>query len=158
MQKLKKLWSDPVIASVLASAIFSGVSWAYDSISMGRMIGIYEYMAKSVNVPVVFLMVPWVFVIVFLFFKVKNNLAWKTKITNEGDILVVLNEWWPKAKGFQSDVTIDFEQVERECNIQQQLVKKYIDQVAQQQGFSRKIQGEKFSTFTYSRPSSSFTF
>jgi predicted nucleotide-binding protein len=75
----------------------------------------------------------------------------------EGDILALLDSWWPKAQeSFPEDVTVKFNEVDTLLSLPSGSTKKYIHQIARRKNFKLVSSGNLVATFEYDVTSDDF--
>ncbi|WP_291321413.1 nucleotide-binding protein, partial [Desulfonatronospira sp.] len=75
----------------------------------------------------------------------------------EGDILALLDSWWPKSKELvPEDVTVKFNEVDKLLSLPSGSTKKYIYQVAKRKNFKPVSSGHLLATFEYDITSDDF--
>lgn len=149
MLKISKIWNDPVVASVVATSIISGATWIYEVISSNSFVGLKKFFTRTVDFPFILILIPWTLISFFLAVLTINKIRDKKPIEEEGDVVAILNSWWPKSEGFPPDVSVNFKELEASHNVKSGLVKKHIDQVAKYQGFHKVAGGENYSIYSY---------
>lgn len=79
----------------------------------------------------------------------KNN-RYRYSDLNEGDILALLDVWWPKSKdAVPEDVNVNFNEVDELLSLRPGSTKKYINQIARKKGFKCGASGNLFAVFEY---------
>lgn len=78
---------------------------------------------------------------------------------SEGDILALLESWWPKSEGMAPDnVKVEFSKVDKELSLPSGSTKKYIHRVAKRQSFKCVSAGNAVALFEYEISSGFFDF
>jgi hypothetical protein len=74
----------------------------------------------------------------------------ETLISNQKDIIAILDGWWPKGRGpYPDDVSVDFKKLENEYKLVPGSISKIIDIVAFRNCYKIKSRGENFATYAY---------
>lgn len=69
---------------------------------------------------------------------------------SEGDILALLENWWPKSSGMSPDnVKVEFSKIDKELSLKSGSTKKYINRVAKRQSFKCISKGDHVALFEY---------
>ena len=80
----------------------------------------------------------------------RNYNRYKHSDLSEGDILAILDDWWPKSKDTVPDnVKVNFNEVDDSLSLPQGSTKKYISQIARKKGFKAVASGNVVAVFEY---------
>lgn len=83
-------------------------------------------------------------------FKPTNNAKYKHTDLSEGDILAILDDWWPKSEGSVPDnVRVNFREVDDSLSLPPGSTKRYISQVARKKCFKPGASGDVVAVFEY---------
>ena len=79
-----------------------------------------------------------------------KNIRHEYSDLNEGDILALLNTWWPKSKDIvPEDVKVNFNEVDELLSLPPGSTKKYINKIARKKSFKCGVSGNVFAVFEY---------
>ena len=80
-----------------------------------------------------------------------NNIKYKHTDLNEGDILAILDDWWPKSEDtiVPDNVRVNFNEVDDSLSLPPGSTKKYISQIARKKGFKLGASGNVVAVFEY---------
>ena len=79
-----------------------------------------------------------------------NSTTYDPSDLTEGDILALLDSWWPKSKeSFPEDVTVNFNEVDKSLSLPSGSTKKYIPQTARRKNFKLVSSGNLVATYEY---------
>jgi len=82
--------------------------------------------------------------------KPTKNIKYKHTDLNEGDILAILDDWWPKSKDtVPENVRVNFIEVDDSLALPPGSTKKYINQIARKKGFKPGASGNVVAVFEY---------
>ena len=145
-----KIWKDPVVSTVVATAIIGGAVWLWRAISANTFNKALNWLASRYQVPLWLLLIFGI-VTVFWFLRLFKRKERKgPPITNQHDIIAILDDWWPKAVGQSpDDVAVDFRALERQYNLQQGTARSAIEKVAAKNCYKPKFIGENHATYEY---------
>ena len=83
--------------------------------------------------------------------------GYASKDLTEGDIIALLDDWWPKSKeSIPENVTVNFREVDRSLSLPAGSTKKYISQVSARKDFKPVSSGNVVATFEYDVTSDHF--
>jgi hypothetical protein len=149
-EKLLIIWKDPVWSKVIAGAILAGVFWAWSEFSASSFNYVINWLGSSISVPLWLLLVLSILSILSIVRILKKRKKKEPLISNQKDIIAILDSWWPKSIGsFPDSVSVDFKELENKYNLAPGSVNKTIDIVAFKNCFKIKSRGENFATYSY---------
>lgn len=88
----------------------------------------------------------------------KSSISVEYKFS-EGDILALLEDWWPEGEGmYPNNVKVEFSKVDQELSLPIGSTKKYINMIAKRKSFKCVSEGNVVALFEYELDGDSFGF
>lgn len=150
---LLKIWKDPVWSKVIASVLFGGLVLLWSQFSATTFQAALEFLTSNYTLPV------WVLAILIIisFFSIATAfvslIAKRNVISNDADIVAVLDSWWPRASGmFPDDVHVNFSELEKKLNLQKGSVRRLIGAVAERHCYKPHTIGDTHGAYSYVMP------
>ena len=82
--------------------------------------------------------------------KKNDSIGYTQKDLTEGDIIALLDDWWPKSEGMVPDnVKVNFSEIDTSLGLPPGSSKKYIDKVAKRKSFKCISSGNVFAVYEY---------
>lgn len=82
--------------------------------------------------------------------KANESIGYAQRDLAEGDIIALLDDWWPKSgESVPDNVKVNFSEVDRLLSLSSGSTKKHITQVASRKGFKSVSSGNVFAIFEY---------
>ena len=79
-----------------------------------------------------------------------DSIGYTQKDLTEGDIIALLDDWWPKSEGMVPDnVKVNFSEIDTSLGLPPGSSKKYIDKVAKRKSFKCISSGNVFAVYEY---------
>ncbi len=154
---LVKFWKDSVFSKVIATGMVIAISYIFAKIIKIDFTSFGNYIFNKLTIS--FSIQLWVILLSLLLFiasvtycvvvYIRNRKNNKLQLTDD-DIYAKIVAWWPRAEGmFPSDVSIDFQDLEKELSLPQGSVKKCIDKAAMLDNYKIKVRGQNNAVYEY---------
>lgn len=140
----KKIWSDPVWSSVIASAILS-VSSAF---FFSQTEDISSHSVVNYNYSLDYKLLLYVAGCSFVVFYLIRFQTQKPRHLEEADLHIVLSQWWPSVTLGSGNIIVDYRKVDKQLRLPLGSTKKHIDRVAKENYYKVKNVGDKYAEYT----------
>ena len=155
-KSVSTIWKDPVWSEVIAAMLIAGGLGLWQFLSGKSFDALFGFLAILYKIPLWALIIWGFFTIYFaavaIRMRIKNgasNASASAPITDQDDIVAILDAWWPKESNQPQDVAVDFRELEKKYNLQPGAAPAAISVVASKNYYKAKFTGANHATYEY---------